>query len=87
MGGTTGSDAAYAGYSSNLSESVKQLQFIGVMSVTVQVTTTVQIAIVGVFSPAERYGSLVVKNESGAALHSDGVETHIVLDPIIPEVQ
>ena len=42
---------------------------------------------VGIFSPPERYGSLIVKNESGAAFHSDDVESHIVFDPIVPEIQ
>lgn len=86
-GGVSGSDAAYAGYSSNLADSVKQLQLIGIFVCTVQVTTTVQIAECGVFAPTERYGSLVVKNESGAAFHSDAVEHNIVFDPIVPEAQ
>lgn len=86
-GGVSGADAAYAGYSSNLDESVLQLEYIGAFVVTVQVTTVVQIADIGVFSPTERYGTLVIKNESAAAFHSDDVETHVVLDPIVPEVQ
>jgi hypothetical protein len=86
-GGVAGADSAYAGYSANLSESVLQLEYIGAFVVTVQVTTTVQIAEIGVFSPTERYGTLVIKNESAAAFHSDDVETHIVFDPIVPEVQ
>ena len=53
----------------------------------VQTTATVQVAEVGMFTPSERYGSLVVKNESAAAFHSDDVESHVVFDPIVPEVQ
>lgn len=86
-GGVGGSDAAYAGYSANLAASVKQMQLIGTFVCTTQVTGTVQIAFVGTFSPTERYGTLVVKNESGTAFHSDMVETHVVFDPIIDEVQ
>lgn len=86
-GGISGSDAAYAGYSANLAASVKQLQYIGSFVCTAQSTGTVQKALVGIFSPAERYGTLVVKNESGAAFHNDAVESHVVLDPIIDEVQ
>lgn len=86
-GGVSGSDAAYAGYSSNLGESVKQLDQIAPFICTVQVTTTVQIAEIGVLIPTERYGSLVVKNESAAAFHSDDVECHVVFDPIVPEIQ
>ena len=86
-GGVSGADAAYAGYSANLAASVKQLQLIGTFVCTAQATGTIQIAFVGVFSPTERYGTLVVKNESAAAFHSDMVETHVVFDPVIDEVQ
>lgn len=87
-GGVSGADAAYSGYSSNLADSVKQLIYIGAFVCTVQVTTTVQIAEVqGMLVPPERYGSLVVKNESGAAFHSDAVESHVVFDPVFLEVQ
>lgn len=86
-GGISGSDSAYAGYSSNLAASVKQLDFIGNFICTAQATGTVQVAKVGVFSPSERYGTLVVKNESGAALHSDMVESHIVFNPIFDVVE
>ena len=86
-GGVAGADSAYAGYSANLAASVLQLEYIGAFVVTVQVTGTVQIAEIGVFSPTERYGTLVIKNESAAAFHSDDVECHVVFDPIIPEVQ
>lgn len=86
-GGVSGSDAAYAGYSANLGDSVKQLDFIGVFVCTVQVTTTVQVAEIAFFSPSERYGSLIVKNESDTAFHSDDVECHVVFDPIVLEVQ
>ena len=83
----TGADAAYAGYSANLASSVLQLDLIGVFVCTVQTTATIQVAEIGFFSPSERYGSLIVKNESNAAFHSDDVEIHVVFDPIIPEVQ
>lgn len=88
-GGLTGSDAAYAGYSANLADSLKQLTFIGSMSLTVQATTTVQIATgIGTFSPRERYGILVVENASaGDAFHSDMVETSFVLQPRTLQVQ
>ncbi len=86
-GGVSGSDAAYAGYSSNLDDSVKQLDRIGTMIVTGQATTTVQIAHVGMFIPLERYGSLVVLDRSGASLHSDDVESHVVFNPITDEIQ
>lgn len=83
----TGADAAYAGYSANLAASLLQLEFIGAFVVTVQATATVQVGEVAVFAPGQRYGSLVVVNRSGAAFHSDDVESHVVFDPIIPEQQ
>lgn len=86
-GNATGADAAYAGYSSNLDASLKQLEFLGSFVVTAQPTATIQTAEVTVFSPSERYGSLIVVNRSGAAFHSDDVECHVVFDPVIREQQ
>ena len=81
-GNVTGADAAYAGYSSNLTATLPQLQFIGSFVCTAQATATVQAAVVGRFSPADRYGSLVVVNNSGAALHSTETNQAITLTPI-----
>jgi hypothetical protein len=77
----SGTDAAYSGYSSNLTASIKQLQFIGSFVCTAQATATVQKAVVGAFVPANRYGSLVVVNNSGAAIHSSDSNCEIVLTP------
>lgn len=81
-GAVTGADAAYAGYSSNMAAAIKQLQFIGDFVCTAQATGTIQVGRVGKFRPAGRYGTLVVRNESGAALHSDAVEMSVRLVPI-----
>jgi len=71
-----------------LAELVKACNcFIGAFNCTDDATANVQVAHVGVFSPPERYGILIVKNESGAAFHSDDVECHIVFNPIIDQVQ
>lgn len=86
-GYATGADAAYAGGVATLAEGLKQLIYVGSMVMSADATATVQVAVIGVFSPPTRYGSLVVVNESGAAFHSDAVETHIVMDPIVDEVQ
>lgn len=81
-GGVSGTDAAYAGYSSNLASAIKQLQFIGSFICTVQVTATVQNQDpVGTFAPKHRYGSLVVYNRSGAAIHSSDTNCEIALTP------
>lgn len=86
-GGASGSDSAYTGYSSNIGESVLQLQLIGGFICTPQATPIIQICEIGKFSPIERYGSLVIVNNSGASLHSDDIEMHVVLDPVIIEIQ
>lgn len=87
VAGLSGSDAAYTGIGSDLTNSVLMLTFIGVHVCTDDPTPTVQSSIIGYLEPGNRHGSLVVKNESGAAFHSDAVETHIVFDPILPEIQ
>lgn len=86
-GGVSGSDSAYAGYSANLDASLKQLDYFGSLVVTGQATTDVQVAFVGELVPTERYGTLVLVNRSGAAIHTDDVECHVVLTPVIDEVQ
>lgn len=85
-GGVSGSDAAYAGYSSNLNSSVVQLVFVGRFVCTAQATATVQIAEVGYFRPPTRYGSLVVYNRSDASFHSDMAEFAAVLQPDVQVV-
>lgn len=82
-----GVDAAAPSGIGTLAELVLVCQLIGKFVCTNDATTAVQTGFVGVFSPAERYGILVVKNESGAAFSSDAVETHIVFNPIIEEIQ
>jgi len=86
-GGVSGANGTYAGYSSNAAASVKQLQYIGAGIVTAQATATVQVMEVGRFRPTERWGSLVLLNGSGAAVHSDDVECHTVFDPCTVEIQ
>ena len=84
-----GVDGAYTGDGAGtLAESVKQMQLIGVFVCTDLPTATgVQVGHVGVFSPAHRYGQLVLVNNSGAAMHSDDVENHVVMTPIVDEIQ
>ena len=88
-GAVSGSDSAYTGYSSNADASVRQLEYVGVFVVTAQATPTIQvIECIGRLYPGERYGSLVVKNDSDATFFAtDSAEFHIVLDPIYEEVQ
>ena len=78
----TGTDAAYTGYSSNVSASVRQLQYIGSLVLTAQATATVQRGEVGVFRPSSRYGSLVVVNNGGSAFHSSDSNVQFVMTPL-----
>lgn len=87
-GGVSGADSAYAGYSANLDAALRQLIYIGPFVCTAQATGTVQIGEVqGILAPTERYGTLIIDNDSGAAFHSDAVEISVVFDPIVPELQ
>ena len=86
--GVTGTDAAYAGDSSNLTAALRQLERIGTFVCTeVPTAEGIQTAECGYFVPGERYGSLVVVNSSGAAIHSDDQEFHVVFSPVNTESQ
>lgn len=88
MGAASGSAAAYSGYSADLADSVKQLIYIGSMVMTDDGVDSAQIGMVGDLYPPHRYGSLIVKNECGQTIcDTDDIEAHIVLSPIIPEIQ
>lgn len=86
-GFVTGTDADYTGTPATLAEGLKQLTFIGSLTCSADATTTVQMGIVGVFSPQCRYGTLVVVNSTSDTVHSDDVETAVSFTPIIPDLQ
>ena len=77
-----GADAAAPSGIGTLAELVAVCQFIGNFVCTNDPTTAVQTAFIGTLFPTERYGILIIKNESGAAFHSDAVETHVVMNPM-----
>jgi hypothetical protein len=81
-GGVSGTDSAYAGYSANLGASALQLTFLGSFVCTTQATATVQKMTLGVFRPANRYGSLVVVNNSGASFHSSDTNSNVTFTPL-----
>lgn len=88
VAGNSGADADAPGGalgSITLSEFLLQCQFIG--QLIVHDGASVQNGFVGIFSPAERYGQLIVVNNSGDAFEADDVEMHQVMNPIIDEVQ
>ena len=86
-GNTSGSDAAYTGYSNNIDASTKQLEFLGSHICTAQATSTVQRALVGVIFPKGRYLNLVVDNRSGAAFHSTDTNQVITLTPLEESIE
>jgi hypothetical protein len=87
-GACTGTAGAYSGYSSDLADSVKQLAFLGSMAMTDDAVDSIQVALVGQLNAVNRYGCLVVKNETGETIcDTDDIEVHIVFDPIVMEAQ
>lgn len=82
LGNTSGSDAAYTGYSNNIDAATKQLEFLGAHICTAQATATVQEALVGVIFPKGRYLNVVVDNRSGAAFHSSDANCLIRFTPL-----
>lgn len=86
-GNTSGSDAAYTGYSNNIDAATKQLEFLGSHICTAQATATVQKSLVGVIFPKGRYLNLVVDNRSGAAFHSTDTNQVITLTPLEESIE
>jgi hypothetical protein len=87
-GGLTGSDADYAGYSTNLADSLKQLSYLGTMVATVQATTTVQIdTAIATFVPRAQHGILVVVNNTSDAFMTDAVEIAFRITPLVTQIQ
>lgn len=86
-GNTSGTDAAYTGYSNNIDAATKQLEVLGSHICTAQATATVQKSLVGVIFPKGRYLNLVVDNRSGAAFHSTDTNQVIRLTPLEETVE
>lgn len=84
-GGASGADGAYKAGEED--EWKPQLLKIGSLVLTADAATVVQRGYVGEFIPPERYGSVVVINESGQAFEGDAVEMNVVLLPLIDEIQ
>jgi hypothetical protein len=82
-GGVTGTDAAFTDSEGNL----RQFQYIGNLALR---NNVINIGYVGTFQPKQRYGCLIVVNQGTTALRSTATamdETHIIMQPIIPELQ
>lgn len=81
-GNTSGTDAAYTGYSNNIDNAARHLEYLGAHVCTAQTTATVQKANIGTIRPKGRYLNLVVDNRSGAAFHSTDTNQVITLTPL-----
>lgn len=87
MGQTTGVDGVYAGGAQTLAEGLKKLIFIGSLVCSTDATTFIQTGFIGVLSPPDRFGNLVAHNNTSDDYHSDGVETAVAFEPIVPQIQ
>jgi hypothetical protein len=86
-GNTSGSDAAYTGYSNNIDAATKQLEFLGSHICTAQATSTVQKSLVGVIFPKGRYLNVVVDNRAGSAFHSSDANCVITFTPLEESIE
>lgn len=84
-GGCSGADGAYKAGEED--EWKKQLLFIGNVIATNDGAGTVQLQTIGVFTPPERYGQIVMVNKSGQTLDTDAINLFVALVPIKDEVQ
>jgi hypothetical protein len=88
VAGNSGNDAAApdgALGSITLAQFLLQCQTIG--SLVIHDGASVQNGLVSVFSPSGRYGQMIVVNNSGDPFEADNVEAHVVMNPIVDEIQ
>lgn len=84
----TGADTVYTGYANDLSVAKAQLQFVGIMSVSVTTSTTVpQVCDVGVFTPFDRYCQVVVVNTTSQPLSTSTTLHAVTIFPVNAEIQ
>ncbi len=82
-GGTTGADAAFTDTTGNLG------QMINIGSLIVR-NNVINIGEVGIFTPPNQYGNLVIVNNASTALRSTATamdETHVTMTEVITEIQ
>ena len=84
-GYTTGVVGEYSGGPATLAEGLDQLKYIG--SLIVSADQDKQIMDVGILAPTQRYGSLIVVNETGGTIcDTDIDESAVVLTPIVDDI-
>jgi hypothetical protein len=82
----TGADAAFAPESA-VDEYKQHLTFVGVLGAGADALNTQVSVINSYFSPAERYGQFVIKNDSGQAFAANASGVYVALIPITDELQ
>jgi len=80
----SGSDAAYSGYTNDAQHAKQHLCFVGVFYACA--TTVAQVADIGVFTPLDRYGMVVVV-PSGVNQALSNAGHAVTLFPLVQEVQ
>lgn len=80
LGSTSGSDATYAGYSSDKDAAIVQLEFLGAH--VCSATTGAQRSLIGTIFPKGRYCNFVIDNRSGAAFSATEEDQFVTLTPI-----
>lgn len=86
-GNTSGTDAAYTGYNSNIPDSSRHLTALASHVCTANPTATVQQANLGVIIPRGRYMNLVIENRSGAAFHNTETNQFVSMTPLDEQIQ
>lgn len=83
----SGIDCEYnpAADEAGLDEWKQQLQFVGVLSPGADANTIQSKVINSYFTPAERYGQFIVKNDSGQALAAGGSGMYVAMIPVMDE--
>ncbi len=84
-GYVAGASAAFTGTPATLAEALKQLTYIGSLVASADLATTVQTAVIGVLRPTQRYGTLIVHNNTVDHFEGDAIEMAVAFDPIIPQ--
>jgi len=86
----TGADAAFApagGAEADIDEYKQHLTFVGVLGAGADAGNTQVSVINSYFSPAERYGQFVIKNDSGQAFAANASGVYVALVPVTDELQ
>ncbi len=87
-GNASGSDSAYVGYGAaavDADEAVKHLFWLGSLVVTNDID--IQVGYVGTFAPAQRWGNLIVQNNTDQSFNADADEMSVSFTPVEDEFQ